>query len=346
MLETVDAACWNQQIVSLNGPMQLTTEWASFVCAKDRLQPLFIESGSGDAAVVAIVYLSSSSKWPLSRWPVASADSLPLAGDRTRALADIELALRRRGVSEFQLNSFAYDGAAPFPLAPQGYAEMARYEFVLSLDQGVDVAWRATRPTLRNDIRRFERSGVMCRIRPDRGVVSELHGIEQETASRHRAQGKTGNPMREATYEALWETLVRTGRARIYTAEKAGVPIASVVIGVCGANAYYLYGGATPNGLALNAPKGLLWFAIQQEYAAGVREFNLGGMSATAADPGSLDHGLYKFKTAFGAAERLCISGQKILRPELVAAKTGLRTFIRRVRGVLNDRSGVCNGGE
>ena len=245
------------------------------------------------------------------------------------ALVDLEPVLRRRGVSEFQLNSFAYNGASPIPLVPLGYAETARFEFALSLDQGTDAVWRGVRSTLRNDIRRFERSGVVCRVRSDRGVVSALHGIELETAARHRARGKQGNPMREATYEALWETLVKPGRVRVYLAERDGVPIASVVIGVCGANAYYLYGGAITDGLSLNAPKGLLWFAIQQEYAEGVREFNLGGMSATAADPSSLDHGLYKFKTGFGAVERSCISGRKVLRPLLVTVQARLRGVFR-----------------
>lgn len=318
--------------------MQLTTEWASFVCAKDKLHPLFIESGQGGKAIAAIAYLSSSNKWPLARWPTASADCIPIANDRAGAIARIETVLRTRGVTEFQLNSFAYDDASPTPLTPLGYAERVRHEFALSLEQGLDKVWSGLRPTLRNDIRRFERTGVVCHARADEGVVSALYGIEQETALRHRAQGKRGNPMRESTYEALWQHLVKTGRARVYLAEKDGTSISSVVVGVCGANAYYLYGGATPVGLTLNAPKALLWFAIQQEYGEGIREFNLGGMAATAAQPDSLDHGLYKFKTGFGASMRTCISGHKILRPRLLAARARLKAIVVGMQGVLNVR--------
>jgi lipid II:glycine glycyltransferase (peptidoglycan interpeptide bridge formation enzyme) len=111
-----------------------------------------------------------------------------------------------------------------------------------------------------------------------------------------------------------------------------GVPIASVVVGTCGGKAYYLYGGATPDGLALNAPKGLLWFAVQQEYGNGVREFNLGGMSATADRPDSLDHGLYKFKTGFGASQRSCISGRKVLRPVVVKLHAQLHAAVQSLR--------------
>jgi hypothetical protein len=332
ILENVDSAHWNHRVKSLNGPMQLTAEWAAFVCAKDNMRPLFLEGDHDSGSFAAIVYLSSSRKWPLSRWPTASADCIPLARDRAGAVRELELILRGRGVSAFQLNSFAYDGSSPTHLAPLDYEETARFEFVLSLDQGIDPVWNGMRPTLRSDIRRFERSGVLCRARSDREVVAALHSIELETAARHRAQGKQGNPMREATYEALWDTLITTGRARVYLAENEGVPIASVVIGVCGQNAYYLYGGATLSGLALNAPKGLLWFAIQQEYENGVRAFNLGGMSASAAQPDSLDHGLYKFKTGFGATQRSCISGRKVLKPVLVSMQARLRRVLQSVR--------------
>ena len=101
-----------------------------------------------------------------------------------------------------------------------------------------------------------------------------------------------------------------------------GVPVASVVVGSIGSNAYYIYGGATPEGLTLQAPKGLLWFAIQREFSLGVREFNLGGMAAEAAETASLDHGLFKFKSSFGAVKRICIGGRKLLRPSIVAMKT------------------------
>lgn len=334
--DSVDSIRWNRLVASHNGPMQMTYEWIAYVCAKDGVRPLFFENSKHDGSFIAVTYLSSPKRWPLSKWPTASTDCIPLAKNRVAAITDIEHVLRQKGVSDFQLNSFAFDGATPIELATLGYEENARCEFALSLNAGLETAWLGMRPTLRSDIRRFERSGLDCRIRTDEDIVEALHHIEQETALRHRAQGKLGKPMQEATYRAIWECLVKTGRARVYMAEKHGIGVASVVIGVCGTNAYYLYGGASPDGLSLNAPKGLLWFAIQEEYAKGVREFNLGGMSATAQQPDSLDHGLYKFKTGFGGTERLCVSGHKVFRPRLLETKARLLSLARHVRGVLN----------
>lgn len=330
--DALDSARWNQQLSSLGGPIQLTPEWAAFVSAKDHVLPLFVSGGLDDEPGAAIVYLSGPAHWPLSRWPTAFTDCVPLATDKIEFLAQLERLLRQRGCISLAINSFAYDKVEPLPLAPLGFTEKARLEFVLPLEGGLDAAWRGTRPTLRNDIRRFERSRVSCNTRGDRGIAAVLHGIEEATTARHRTQGKEGLSMREATYDALWATLVNTGRARAYLAERDGVPLASVVIGSCGANAYYLYGGSTPDGLALNAPKGLLWFAIQREYEMGVREFNLGGMNAAAAEPSSFDHGLYKFKTAFGAAQRRCISGNKVFRPTIKTLQDRLRTAFQSVR--------------
>ncbi len=214
-----------------------------------------------------------------------------------------------------------------------GYFETSRYEFMLSLENGIDAAWRGTRSTLRNDIRRFERSGVVCCVRSDHGAMSALRDIDQETAIRHRMQGKPVTAMPEASFDALWHNLVNTGRVRIYLAEKNGIPIASVVVGQCGKNAYYLYGGATRDGLSINAPKGLLWCAIKNEYAQGIREFNLGGMAASAAEPNSIDHGLYKFKTGFGGIKRYCISGNLTLQPLLVKTLSMLHYAVDKISG-------------
>ena len=110
------------------------------------------------------------------------------------------------------------------------------------------------------------------------------------------------------------------------------MPIASAVIGVCGASAYYLYGGANADGLATNSPKGLLWYAIQQEYERGIREFNFGGVPSGAKDPDSIDHGLYLFKRGFGGTERCCIGGRKVLRPGVFRAVSLLKDVAPLIR--------------
>lgn len=330
-MEALDGERWNQRIAAVAGPMQLTTEWAAFVQAKDGVWPYFYESSHG-AAASGILYLARSRRWPLSLWPTAFSDCLPIGPGGSNALPAIEQLLRERGVVEFQQNSFAFDGDAPCDLASLGFSTLERLEFGLSLEEGCEAAWQRFRPTLRNDLRRFERSGVVCSLRSDVDVVDVLHTIEQATAVRHRAQGKAVEPMGREVYQMLWTYLIRPGRARVYIAEQAGNALAFAVVGAVGEQAYYLYGGAIPEALKLNAPKGLLWHAIQAEHERGVRHMNLGGMAASAAQPDSVDHGLYKFKTAFGATETRCVSGRKMLRPVTASTISRLRQFATRLK--------------
>lgn len=330
-IEALDSERWNQRIADIAAPMQLTTEWAAFVQAKDGVRPYFYESSDGTSAC-GILYLASSSRWPLSLWPTAFSDCLPVGPGDSTALPAVEQLLRERGVVEFQQNSFAFDGDAPFDLASLGFSTLERLEFGLSLQDGCESAWQRFRPTLRNDLRRFERCGVVCALRNDLDLVGVLHAIEQETAVRHQTQGKVVRPMVREVYQMLWTHLVRPGRARVYIAEQADNALAFAVIGAIGEQAYYIYGGAKPEALKLNAPKGLLWYAIQAEYERGVRHMNLGGMAASAAQPESVDHGLYKFKTAFGASETRCVSGRKTLRPVTASTLSRLRQFTARLK--------------
>ena len=323
--ETIDAKDWNGRVVGLQGPVQLTTEWTEFVSAKDTVRPLFVERDGEAEAFLAVVYLTRSARWPLSLWPSTTTDCLPLAQDVPSAISALEDILEARGCTEFHVNSYA--ATATVPLAAMGYTETRRLEFDLSLTPGLERVWKNFRPTMRQRIRQFETSGVACRERSDRAALTAFCEIETETHARHMEQGKFYDPTRNETFALLWTTLLSSGRARAYFAEKDGVPVAAAIIGICGARAYYVYGGATAVGLRAQAPKGLLWQAIQQEYQRGVREFNFGGLSADAARSDSLDHGLYEFKTGFGAVERLCISGHKVLRPWVSRFQRGARQF-------------------
>ena len=201
--ESVDPANWNSRVASLRGPMQLTTEWAAYVCAKHGAQSLFVQNNTNRECLAGIVYLSSSRRWPLSKWPVAWADCTPVTNDETEVLPELERLLRSRRCIEFQLNSFAAISSSP--TASMGYIETRREEFVLSLDNSLAVAWNGIRQTMRHDIRRFERSGLACRARTDPDALSAMIAIEADTSHRHRAQGKQSSAMDQGAYSLLWK---------------------------------------------------------------------------------------------------------------------------------------------
>ncbi len=284
------------------------------------MAPLFLEGEGGGLAAVA--YVARPSRWPLSQWATIHCDALPACPDVVAALRPLEETLRGHGGVDLSLGSFA--APATVELAPHGYAETRRLEFVLGLDGGLDAVYRGFRKTQRHEIRKFEGSGAVCVDAGDAASIDWFCSIEAATVERHRAQGKGYACTSRRTLELLWEEVVRTGRGRAYFALREGVAVSTAVVGICGPRLYLLYSGSTPDGFSIHASKGLLWHVMNQEYDRGVRECNLGGVPPGSSAPDSVDHGLYRFKQGFGGVERVCISGQKVLRPAAARCREAL----------------------
>jgi hypothetical protein len=315
ILHRPDAARWNAAVERLAGSVHHTAEWATFTGRRGGLTPYFLEGAGGGLAAVA--YVARPSRWPLSQWATIQCDALPATADIAAALRPLEEALRTLGGVDLALGSFA--APATIELAPFGYGETRRLEFVLDLEGGLDAAHRGFRKTQRHEIRKFEGSGAVCVEASDAASIDWFCSIEEATLERHRAQGKDYARTNRRTLEILWEDVVRTGRGRAYFALRNGIAVSTAVVGVCGRRLYLLYSGSSAEGFSIHASKGLLWHVLCQEHARGARECNLGGVPPDSSNPDSVDHGLYRFKQGFGGVERVCISGRKTLRP--VAAR-------------------------
>ena len=198
-----------------------------------------------------------------------------------------------------------------------GYEESRRLEFHIHLENGASSCWKGFRQNLRNDIRKFERSD--CVISSDVTKISaeSLAKIDAETTLRHTAHGKDSSASDSRFYQAIISELIESGKAQIFLAQIAGKSLAFAIVGILGRRSYLLYAGSTIEGLTLNASKALLWYAIQDACSRGVERFNLGGVGVNACDPGDNNHGLYRFKTAFGGVETVCVSAYKLLRPRV-----------------------------
>lgn len=192
-------------------------------------------------------------------------------------------------------------------------------------------------------MRRAERAGVRYTTSRDKAAMQDLHCIELETSQRQAAQGKSAAPMSRETFDLIWTHLVQPGRVRVHLALQDGQAVAYVVVGIIGARAYYLYGGAALASLSTDAPKGLIWYAVEQAYDEGVREFNLGGMSAEAAEVNSPNHGLHQYKRGLGGDERQCTSGFKVLRPGAFRTQKRLQMALGSLRELRQSLQAVAS---
>lgn len=322
-VEGCDRDSWNRGVLLRDGPLNLSAEWVDFVAQGQEATPLFLSAGSEP---LAVAYVQRPRRWPLSRWPSAWTDALPLGEDVPGALSAIEALLRQRGCLEFSVGTFGCRKTVE--LSPFGYEERRRLEFALPLHAGpLD---RGFRKTVRHDIRRALEAGVTCRESSDAAGLAAYELLSRDTLDRHRGMGKGYAPSADRTLEVFHRTVLANGRAAVFLAEREAQPLSAAVVGLFGTGAYLVYSASAEEGYRVSASKALLAHVMRELQTRGILEFNLGGLSEEARHEGSPDLGLYKFKSGFGAEERLCISGKKVLRPWAGKCMDVLRKGLRR----------------
>ena len=228
--------------------------------------------------------------------------------DQEKALARLTSALRDEALAEVAWDSF--DGGWTSPVT----VEPARYEYVLPLD-GVDDSVEWVEGTQhRRSVRRGDRAGLVMRRLEGQAAADALGQVLVQASARAAQRGiqfaaqvpeivsapaYAGGDWGVATYAAMQGDDLR----------------AAVLVGHGPTRAYYLLGGATPEGYDLGAS---IWLhaRIAATYAAGGwQEYNLGGVPVTAIDPTDPSHGLHRFKQGFGGRMVACTGGRWNLGP-------------------------------
>ncbi|HZB96986.1 MAG TPA: peptidoglycan bridge formation glycyltransferase FemA/FemB family protein [Candidatus Sulfotelmatobacter sp.] len=107
-------------------------------------------------------------------------------------------------------------------------------------------------------------------------------------------------PHHDTYYRTCLEVLMPRGAASLYLAERQGEAVAGTIVYDFSSTRYYAHASADPvQGRKLSAAAPLVWHAILEAQAAGMRHFDFWGV-APDDDPAHPWHGLSKFKKAFG----------------------------------------------
>ena len=85
-------------------------------------------------------------------------------------------------------------------------------------------------------------------------------------------------------------------------------PVSAAFVSIHDGKAYYVFGGSSDRGFAMNASVLLFMNIFAHCRTVGCREFNLGGVPGAAVGESSQSHGLYRFKAGFGGEEVPCFS--------------------------------------
>ena len=143
-----------------------------------------------------------------------------------------------------------------------------------------DEAWTALRAETRNIVRKAEKNGVT--VRPGFKNLAAFYRIY---AARMSALGLSIHNL--AYFQALAERLA--GDVELFTAHRDGEVLGGTIFLYGSGSALYLYNALTERGRSLGANDLVMWKAISDCLARGVRHLDL-----SEATPGS---GVYKFKT-------------------------------------------------
>jgi hypothetical protein len=339
-----DGTRWDDAVRAGGGSVFHSSAWALYIRAADvNATPQFIrfEGEAGETRGYALGFRAQS------RRPVVGAltrrfwlETLPMTGDAETlgsVLRLLEEAARDAGDVVLDIGSYAA-GDRGSVLETLGYASRPRFEFVMSLEPTPDDLWKGMDGARRRAIRRGGRSGVIVEeLSPEEGV-----GILRRLmdASLERIVQRGGRLARYAGDSAAdpVRVLVETGVGRIVGARVGGDWVSAILLTTFDGRVYHVMSGNTRSALETAAPSVLFWECIQWSRSRGDREFNLGGCAAEALDPGSAEHGVYRYKAAFGGTQVRCVSGTKALHPvrlRLSRALHGMRGQYSRVRSYI-----------
>ena len=166
---------------------------------------------------------------------------------------------------------------------------------VILLDQDEEALWSFVHSKHRNVIRKAEKEGVTVQVGGE-ALLVDYAALERETTERTgRASSGYNYYLKQATN--LGDNL------RVYIAYHEGIPQAGGIFYTNSAYCYYMY-GATKRDSITGAANLLLWSAIKNAKAEGVKKFSFVGCRINE-DPDSKYHGIQRFKERFGG--ELCV---------------------------------------
>jgi hypothetical protein len=310
-----EPAGWDDQVLAAGGVIFHGTPWAHVIRAQGAA-PWFLVFRSEGRAVGLAVARGSRSRLPVlgRRRSVLSFQTTPLLEPDVSledALEAIRAFARKERFGRLEcLSYWARLPQATAGLAQLGFAVRSRIEFECRL--GVDLA--ASLATMsaghRRNIKKAMAQGLTFREDSTLNGAMVLRDLQDATYGRRHDHGHLApRPMTRPDYRTTMEAYLDAGAVRFWLVKRDDRPLSALGMLVYGTRAYYLVGGTSAEGYQCRAAFAAFGHAIQALCAAGVTHLHLGGVPDAAGEEGNVDHGLYRFKEAFGAEPVRCWDG-------------------------------------
>ncbi|MFL5897559.1 MAG: lipid II:glycine glycyltransferase FemX [Solirubrobacterales bacterium] len=307
---------WDDALRAGGGVVFHSRAWASYKVQENGGEPLFCVWRQGEEVIGRALAMR---KPPRSSRIGRHAAKLVFDSPPAGAAGDdfvaplLDWCRRDRAVTEVALGTF--DALGPW-LPGELPGRRARCEFVLPAGDADDV-WVQMRQLARRKVKRAQKAELSVRLAPAAAGVGEFADVYAVTEARLRQSKESyrGVGFDRGSFAAALADLLGSGAGRLYGAFRGEDLEAGIVFTTFGERAYMIYSGATDPGREIGGPFLAMAEALRDLREDGYRTINLGGAAGDAADPASSEHGLYQFKTRFGAEVVELASGTLVPRP-------------------------------
>lgn len=175
-----------------------------------------------------------------------------------------------------------------WPLAPTK-------TIVIDLTAPLDTLLSNMEKDTRYSVRLGEKKGVVVKLTDN---FEEFYTLYKQTATRNKFWTENKNQINNR-----WEIFNKNGKAHIFTAFHASIPLATAMVYYWEDTAYYLYAGSSGTKRELMAPYLLIWEIIKSAKKSGFERLDLEGIADPKYSVTNSWRGFSHFKKGFRGEE-------------------------------------------
>jgi hypothetical protein len=315
---------WLRWIEKLEGNIYHSPEWADMQSTNHSC-PLFFHWLDHNQRCVGIaVGIQSWSSIPfigrLSKrldfdtYPAVEHHNIDLTRTILRKLLDFAKTYGYRCIS---INSYMAKVAVP-DMHQLGFNPKERMEFILDLTMDEEKLWKALSTHHKRKIKKAKKHDLHIEEASTLDAFKKFSKLQRMSRDRRVKRGEHIGLLDDIQFEELGRRYFDKNLGRVFLMMHQKEAISAAFVSIYADKGLYVYGGSSDKGFGMDAPGLLFWHIFERCRELGCKEFNLGGVPASAVNPESESYGLYRFKAGFGGRQVKCLSGStENLRPRL-----------------------------
>ena len=315
MVSTPERAHWQRLLEQLNGNIYHSIEWAE-TCCSNHSRPLFFNwldiNGRSVGIAVGIESCSPiryvgrfSKRLNFETYPAVNDGDANLTRSMIGQLVDFA---KSEGYRCLTIQSYCAN--VPVPDMDQlGFVIAPRIEFILDITIPEERLWKQLSAHHRRKIKKAEKHSLLFKEACNADAMQELRKLHMATRDRRLRRGEYLDMFDDTYYEELGKSYFSRNLGRMYLMMHEQRAVSAVFVTIYADRVLYVHGGSNEEGYKMDAPTLLFWKIFSRCRELGCREFNMGGVPASAVNPEVQSHGLYRFKAGFGGRQVPCVSG-------------------------------------